>query len=472
MGGRDAGWAPEAFQSGLVLGALLALVLYNSAVLAEIMRAGILSLPKGQGEAAAALGMTYRESLRHVILPQGLRRMVPATVSQLITLNKDTTLVSIIAITEVMRRGRSVTASNFFTVVEAPILHVFLFIGLLFVIVNYTLSRLSRRLELRERKLTGAARMRQVTGLEDQCRPTSSTDSSAVIDLPYLTAADVERRLTPIVAIDALEAALAAGFDPESDPPRRFVGLERGELIMMPSELGGHLAVKLVTVGGDPRVQGVVVVFDSATLAPVALIDGIALTNVRTAAVSALAVRHLARADASGCWSSAAARRPTPTSRRSARSGRSRRSISSGARPPARPSWSPPPTSSAAARRPRRRCSTARSCARTRWSSRSAPTTRTPARPTTRSRRARPWSSSRACRRCARRVTSSRDRVRRARRGRARHALRAGPRRAPLPPGPRLFKSTGMSWEDAVMAGALAAASPPPTAHPSEAAAP
>jgi His/Glu/Gln/Arg/opine family amino acid ABC transporter permease subunit len=160
-------WAPEAFQSGLVLGALLGLVLYNSAVLAEIMRAGILSLPKGQAEAAAALGMTYRQSLRHVILPQGLRRMVPATVSQLITLNKDTTLVSIIAITEVMRRARIVTASNFFTVVEAPILQVFIFVGFLFVIVNYALSRLSRRLELRERKLTGT-KLRRVRGLEDQ----------------------------------------------------------------------------------------------------------------------------------------------------------------------------------------------------------------------------------------------------------------------------------------------------------------
>jgi ornithine cyclodeaminase len=117
--------------------------------------------------------------------------------------------------------------------------------------------------------------------------------------LPYLSAGDVERHLTPVVAIDALEAALAAGFDPESDPPRRFVSLEGGELIMMPSELGGHLAVKLVTIGGDPRVQGVVVVFSSETLAPVAVIDGIALTNVRTSAVSALAVRHLAALDAS-----------------------------------------------------------------------------------------------------------------------------------------------------------------------------
>jgi ABC-type amino acid transport system permease subunit len=158
--------APEAFQSGLVLGALLGLVLYNSAVLAEIMRAGILSLPRGQGEAAAALGMTYRQALRHVILPQGLRRMVPATVSQLITLNKDTTLVSIIAITEVMRRGRIVTSSSFFGE-AAPILHVFIFIGFLFVIVNYALSRLSRRLELREQRITGT-RLKRVRGLEDQ----------------------------------------------------------------------------------------------------------------------------------------------------------------------------------------------------------------------------------------------------------------------------------------------------------------
>ncbi|MEA2243065.1 MAG: hypothetical protein QOD24_2621, partial [Solirubrobacteraceae bacterium] len=53
------------------------------------------------------------------------------------------------------------------------------------------------------------------------------------MNLPYLSADDVARQLTPIVAIDALEAALAAGFDPETDPPRQFVALDRGELIMM-----------------------------------------------------------------------------------------------------------------------------------------------------------------------------------------------------------------------------------------------
>jgi putative glutamine transport system permease protein len=166
------GWAPDAWQSGLMLAGLAGLVLYNSAVLAEIMRAGILSLPRGQREAAQALGMSYRQSMRHVILPQGLRRMVPATVSQLITLNKDTTLVSIIAITEVMRRARTVTATsgNPFTGggVEAPILEVFVFVGLLFVIVNFALSRLSRRLEIRERSRVGPAPKPKVRGLEEQ----------------------------------------------------------------------------------------------------------------------------------------------------------------------------------------------------------------------------------------------------------------------------------------------------------------
>jgi His/Glu/Gln/Arg/opine family amino acid ABC transporter permease subunit len=160
---------PEALQSGRVFAGILGLVLYNSAVIAEIMRAGILSLDRGQGEAAASLGLTYPKQLRYVILPQGLRRMVPATVSQLITLNKDTTLVSIIAIEEVMRHGRILSSgfTAFVGGVEAPVLQVFIFIGLLFVVTNFALSRLSRRLEIRERKRTGGT-AGPVGGLEDQ----------------------------------------------------------------------------------------------------------------------------------------------------------------------------------------------------------------------------------------------------------------------------------------------------------------
>jgi His/Glu/Gln/Arg/opine family amino acid ABC transporter permease subunit len=161
-------WFPAGLQSGRVLAAIMGLVLYNSAVIAEIMRAGILSLDRGQNEAARALGMTYRQSMRHVVLPQGLRRMVPATVSQLITLNKDTTLVSIVAIQEAMRHGRILSGFNFFGGVQAPPLQVFLFIGLLFIAVNLTLSRLSRRLEVRERKRTAGGAMKPVRGLEEQ----------------------------------------------------------------------------------------------------------------------------------------------------------------------------------------------------------------------------------------------------------------------------------------------------------------
>jgi His/Glu/Gln/Arg/opine family amino acid ABC transporter permease subunit len=161
-------WFPEGLQSGPVLAAVIGLVVYNSAVLAEIMRAGILSLDRGQAEAARALGMSYAQSMRHVVLPQGLRRMVPATVSQLITLNKDTTLIYILTIQEVVRHGRIVTGFNFFGGVQAPVLQVFLFIGVLFIIVNFTLSRLSRRLEVRERKRTAVGKVQRVRGLEEQ----------------------------------------------------------------------------------------------------------------------------------------------------------------------------------------------------------------------------------------------------------------------------------------------------------------
>jgi len=99
-------------------------------------------------------------------------------------------------------------------------------------------------------------------------------------------------------AADALEAALAGGLDPESGPARTIVPVGEGELLVMPAAHGPVAAVKLVSVGpSEPRVQGVCVLFDAATLAPAALVDGIALTNLRTAAVSLVAVRRLAIPD-------------------------------------------------------------------------------------------------------------------------------------------------------------------------------
>ena len=114
------------------------------------------------------------------------------------------------------------------------------------------------------------------------------------MSLPFIDANEVGRRLDAPQAADVLEAALLNALDPEADPPRGMVELDRGQLLVMPSGAASHPVVKLVTVGGEPRIQGVCVVFDGATLAPTALVDGIAVTNLRTAAVSALAVRHLA----------------------------------------------------------------------------------------------------------------------------------------------------------------------------------
>jgi ornithine cyclodeaminase/alanine dehydrogenase-like protein (mu-crystallin family) len=101
-------------------------------------------------------------------------------------------------------------------------------------------------------------------------------------------------------AVDALERALLDGLDPEDDPPRSAFAADAGEILLMPSSWAGAAGVKLPTVAaanperGLPRIQGVYVLFDAATLAPTALVDGIALTSLRTAAVSALAVRLLA----------------------------------------------------------------------------------------------------------------------------------------------------------------------------------
>jgi ornithine cyclodeaminase/alanine dehydrogenase-like protein (mu-crystallin family) len=118
------------------------------------------------------------------------------------------------------------------------------------------------------------------------------------MSLPFIDADEVGRRLDAPQGADALEAALVGGLDPEADPARGMVELDRGQLLVMPSGAASHPVVKLVTVGGEPRIQGVCVIFDGATLAPTALVDGIAVTNVRTAAVSTLAVRHLAAPEA------------------------------------------------------------------------------------------------------------------------------------------------------------------------------
>ncbi|MBN6055471.1 ornithine cyclodeaminase family protein [Nonomuraea sp. RK-328] len=122
--------------------------------------------------------------------------------------------------------------------------------------------------------------------------------------LPYLDAATL-RRLVPMGrAVRVLEDALRAGLDPEDTPLRTAADLPGGQLLLMPAAAGRYAGVKAVTVApgnpalGLPRIQGTYLLFDGGTLTPLAALDGVALTSLRTPAVSALAVRHLAQPDA------------------------------------------------------------------------------------------------------------------------------------------------------------------------------
>lgn len=144
---------PLAF--GIDLPALYALVfglmLYNGAVIAEIIRAGVLSLPTGQTEAAVAVGLTRGQTLRLVLLPQAVRIMLPALVSQLVVLLKDTSLGFVIGFEELLRIGGQAVQ-----VLENPI-QLYLLIALIYITINLALSRLAGYLEGRQRRTYGDA---------------------------------------------------------------------------------------------------------------------------------------------------------------------------------------------------------------------------------------------------------------------------------------------------------------------------
>ncbi len=116
-----------------------------------------------------------------------------------------------------------------------------------------------------------------------------------MVDL--LDAGTVSALLRPREAVRAVENALRAGLDPSATPPRSAVPTAHGELLLMPAAGADAVGVKVVSVApgnarrGLPRIQGVYVLFDAATLTPRAVLDGAALTTVRTPAVSVAAVR-------------------------------------------------------------------------------------------------------------------------------------------------------------------------------------
>ena len=138
--------------------AVIGLIIYNSAVLAEIVRAGIASIPKGEVEAARSLGLGYVSTMRFVVLPQALARMTPAIVSQLITLIKDTSLAFILGAQELVGYGRSFF--NFY----GNSMETYVVIAIIFFLICYPLSRFSRRLEAHQ----PVAERVVVTGEADQ----------------------------------------------------------------------------------------------------------------------------------------------------------------------------------------------------------------------------------------------------------------------------------------------------------------
>lgn len=119
--------------------------------------------------------------------------------------------------------------------------------------------------------------------------------------MPFLEATSPAELLGWTEAVDALETALRDGLEPSETAPRTTTSVAAGQLLTMPAAAGRALGVKLVTAAhhATPRIKGLYVLFDPDSLAPVLLLDGAVLTLLRTAAHSALAVRHLAAEDAS-----------------------------------------------------------------------------------------------------------------------------------------------------------------------------
>jgi putative glutamine transport system permease protein len=125
--------------------AIVALTVFEAAMISEIVRSGLNSIDKGQIEAARSSGLTYIQALWYIVLPQALRRMVPPMVSQFISLLKDTSLAVVISLGELMHNSQIINGQDVNFVV--PIL---LLAAVMYFIVNFALSLVARRLEARQ----------------------------------------------------------------------------------------------------------------------------------------------------------------------------------------------------------------------------------------------------------------------------------------------------------------------------------
>jgi polar amino acid transport system permease protein len=123
--------------------ALAAFVIFEAAYLGEIVRAGIQSVPRGQVEAATATGLTRALTMRHVVLPQALRNMIPSLVTQFIVLLKDTSLASIIGYVDLTKAAQIVNNR------EIRPFEIYLFIAVIYWLCSFAMSRYAQHLERR-----------------------------------------------------------------------------------------------------------------------------------------------------------------------------------------------------------------------------------------------------------------------------------------------------------------------------------
>ena len=117
---------------------VIGLTAYNSVIIAEIIRAGVASLPRGQNEAALAIGLTPGASMRLVLLPQAIRVMLPALISQVVVILKDTSLAAVLGLyTELLRQGNLIALN-----LHNPI-QILSVVAVIFILINYCLSRIA-----------------------------------------------------------------------------------------------------------------------------------------------------------------------------------------------------------------------------------------------------------------------------------------------------------------------------------------
>lgn len=134
-------------------GVVTGLTLYNSCVMAELLRSGVHGLPTGQREAGLAIGLTRSQTLRSILIPQAITAMLPSLVTQLVVILKDTALGYIISYPELVRAAQTLAAYRDNLVVS------FIVVAVIFIIVNSSLTSLAQRLEhrLRSRRAGGRA---------------------------------------------------------------------------------------------------------------------------------------------------------------------------------------------------------------------------------------------------------------------------------------------------------------------------